>query len=67
MQINEQDLIYLKNIRKVLDKSKIELEGAAVKTVASLFIWFDSFEKRMTESLKQDTSPKEVKNLVEKL
>lgn len=66
MQINEKDLIYLRNFRKVIDKCKLDIEGSAVKTVASLFIWFDSLEKRMEESLKPE-APKEIKNLVSEL
>ena len=66
MQINKQDLDNFKTLRMILDKSKLELEGAAVKAVASAFIWAESFQQKMAVSL-ETKPPKEVKEAVKKL
>ena len=45
---------------------KIELEGATVTTVASLFVWLNKLEGRIDESLKPPKmSVKNVKSLEE--
>lgn len=68
MKVDENDLRSIKALKMVLNKSKLEIEGQAVKTVASLLLWFDSVELRIEESLKnQPLKPQEKKEVIKKM
>ena len=68
MKIEESDLRSLKALKVILEQSKLELQGAAVKTVASLYLWFDGLEQRMMREINTPPlKPKEKKEVVKKL
>lgn len=52
MKITKEDLQNFKSLKAILQKVKIEIQGAAVESVASVFTWTNQFEKKLEEITK---------------
>lgn len=65
MKVTKEDLNNYKMFKSVVTKSKIEIQGSAVKTVGHLFTWFDELEKRIEDSISKNAKPKRVDKRVD--
>lgn len=52
MKITKEDLQNFRSLKAILQKVKIEIQGAAVESVASVFSWTNEFEKKLEEITK---------------
>lgn len=66
----QEDLAKYKAFKTVLEQGNFDIKGNATIAVASLFVWYNSLEKRIIEDVTKQTQElklEEVKQPIKKL